>query len=64
MKGSIISAAEGDVDAARQAKTMAQLLLEHHRPSTSNGNGSARSSSKATWPPVSHQQHRKCVVLV
>jgi len=48
MKGSIISAAEGDVDAARQAKTMAQLLLEHHRPSTSNGNGSARSSSKAT----------------
>ena len=44
----VISAAEGDVDAARQAKTMAQLLLEHHRPSTSNGNGSARSSSKAT----------------
>jgi AcrR family transcriptional regulator len=32
MKGSIISAAEGDLDAAQRAKAMARDLLEHHRP--------------------------------
>jgi AcrR family transcriptional regulator len=31
MKGSIVSAAEGDLDAARHAKAMASDLLEHHR---------------------------------
>jgi AcrR family transcriptional regulator len=31
MKGSIISAAEGDLDAARRAKAMARDLLERHR---------------------------------
>jgi AcrR family transcriptional regulator len=30
MKGSIVSAAEGDVDAARRAKELGSLLLEHH----------------------------------
>ena len=29
MKGSIVAAAEGDVDAARHAKEVARLLLEH-----------------------------------
>jgi AcrR family transcriptional regulator len=32
MKGSIISAAEGDAEAAQLAKTMARELLERHRP--------------------------------
>ena len=31
MKGSIVSAAEGDVDAARRAKSMARLLIDQHR---------------------------------
>ncbi len=31
MKGSIVSAAEGDVDAAQRAKVMARLLLDQHR---------------------------------
>jgi AcrR family transcriptional regulator len=31
MKGSIISAAEGDVDAAQRAKAMARRLIEQHR---------------------------------
>jgi AcrR family transcriptional regulator len=31
MKGSIIQAAEGDVDAAQRAKAMARLLIEAHR---------------------------------
>jgi AcrR family transcriptional regulator len=31
MKGSIVSAAEGDVDAARRAKEIGQLLLEQYR---------------------------------
>jgi AcrR family transcriptional regulator len=31
MKGSIVSAAEGDVDAARRAKSMGRLLIEQHR---------------------------------
>jgi hypothetical protein len=33
MKGSIVSAAEGDLDAARRAQAMARDLLERHRPS-------------------------------
>ena len=32
MKGSIISAAEGDLQAARRAKEMAGWLIEHHTP--------------------------------
>jgi AcrR family transcriptional regulator len=32
MKGSIIAAAEGDVDAAQRAKAMGRTLIEHHRP--------------------------------
>ena len=32
MKGSIISAAEGDANAARQAQSMARLLIDQHRP--------------------------------
>jgi AcrR family transcriptional regulator len=32
MKGSIVSAAEGDVDAAKRAQAMARRLIEHHRP--------------------------------
>ena len=31
MKGSIVSASEGDVEAAQRAKAMAQLLIEQHR---------------------------------
>ena len=31
MKGSIVSAAEGDADAAQRAKSMARLLIEKHR---------------------------------
>jgi len=31
MKGSIVSAAEGDAEAARRARSMAQLLIEQHR---------------------------------
>jgi AcrR family transcriptional regulator len=31
MKGSIVSAAEGDVDAAQRGKSMARLLIEQHR---------------------------------
>jgi AcrR family transcriptional regulator len=31
MKGSIVAAAEGDVDAAQRAKSIARLLLDHHR---------------------------------
>lgn len=34
MKGSIIAAAEGDLQAARRAKRMAQALLEAHRPTS------------------------------
>jgi AcrR family transcriptional regulator len=30
MKGSIVAAAEGDVDAARRARSMARLLLDEH----------------------------------
>jgi AcrR family transcriptional regulator len=32
MKGSIISATEGDSDAAKRAKAMARCLIEQHRP--------------------------------
>lgn len=32
MKGSIISAAEGDTEAARRAQAMARTLIEQHRP--------------------------------
>ncbi|GCD47714.1 TetR/AcrR family transcriptional regulator [Streptomyces paromomycinus] len=32
MKGSIISAAEGDTEAARRAQDMARTLIERHRP--------------------------------
>ncbi len=32
MKGSIVTAAEGDVDAAIRAKAMARMLLDRHRP--------------------------------
>ncbi len=31
MKGSIVQAAEGDVDAARRAQALARLLIEQHR---------------------------------
>lgn len=31
MKGSIVAAAEGDVEAAQRAKSMAQLLIDQHR---------------------------------
>jgi AcrR family transcriptional regulator len=31
MKGSIVSAAEGDIAAARRGKSMARLLIDHHR---------------------------------
>jgi hypothetical protein len=33
VKGSIVSAAKGDTNAARRAKTMARLLIDqHHQP--------------------------------
>jgi AcrR family transcriptional regulator len=32
MKGSIVAAAEGDLDAARRAQNMARVLIEQHRP--------------------------------
>ncbi|EUA34624.1 hypothetical protein I553_1614 [Mycobacterium xenopi 4042] len=31
MKGSIVAAAEGDVEAAQRAKVMARMLIEQHR---------------------------------
>ena len=31
MKGSIVQAAEGDLDAAKRAQTMGRLLIEHYR---------------------------------
>jgi hypothetical protein len=31
MKGSIVSAAEGDTEAAQRARSMAALLIERHR---------------------------------
>ena len=31
MKGSIVSAAEGDAEAAQRARSMAALLIEQHR---------------------------------
>jgi AcrR family transcriptional regulator len=31
MKGSIVSAAEGDTEAAQRARLMARLLIDHHR---------------------------------
>jgi len=31
MKGSIVSAAEGDAEAAKRARSMARLLIEQHR---------------------------------
>jgi hypothetical protein len=31
MKGSIVSAAEGDAEAAQRARSMVQLLIEQHR---------------------------------
>ena len=31
MKGSIVSAAEGDVDAARRAQSIGRLLIDEHR---------------------------------
>jgi AcrR family transcriptional regulator len=34
MKGSIVQAAEGDVDAARRAQALARLLIEQHREVT------------------------------
>jgi AcrR family transcriptional regulator len=34
MKGSIISAAEGDADAAKRAQAMARTLIEQYRPQT------------------------------
>ena len=34
MKGSIVSAAEGDLEAASRAKQMGTLLLEHHGVAT------------------------------
>ena len=33
MKGSIVSATEGDADAAKRAQAMARLLIEEYRPS-------------------------------
>jgi hypothetical protein len=32
MKGSIVAASEGDLDAARRAQRMGRLLIEEHRP--------------------------------
>ena len=31
MKGAIVQAAEGDLDAAKRAQIMGRLLIEHHR---------------------------------
>jgi AcrR family transcriptional regulator len=33
MKGSIVQAAEGDLDAAKRAQAMGRLLIDYHRPS-------------------------------
>jgi hypothetical protein len=35
MKGSIISAAEGDAEAAQRAKVLAAMLIDRHRPQAS-----------------------------
>jgi AcrR family transcriptional regulator len=48
MKGSIVSAAEGDADAAQRAKRMARLLIDEHRyqpaAATSRTRGRTRSA--------------------
>ena len=44
MKGSIVSAAEGDLDAAHRAKPMVRALIEQYRQSEA-GAGAGRSSS-------------------
>jgi AcrR family transcriptional regulator len=41
MKGAIILAAVGDLEAARRAQAMARLLIEKHRPGAVAGNGEA-----------------------
>ena len=41
MKGSIVAAAEGDVDAAHRGKRMAMLLLDQHRRTSNSGNKTA-----------------------
>ena len=38
MKGSIVAAAEGDVEAAQRAKGMARLVLDQHRPTSDSDN--------------------------
>jgi AcrR family transcriptional regulator len=38
MKGSIVAAAEGDVEAAQRAKGIARLVLDQHRPTSDSGN--------------------------
>jgi AcrR family transcriptional regulator len=40
MKGSIVQAAEGDVDAAKIAQAMARLLIEQHRRASKRPKGS------------------------
>ena len=41
MKGAIILAAVGDLEAARRAQAMARVLIENHRPVPVAGNGEA-----------------------
>ena len=44
MKGSIVSAAEGDVDAAQRGKAMARLLIDQYRkPTSRSSRGTPRS---------------------
>ena len=47
MKGSIISAAEGDVAAASRAQVMARALIERHRPPRLR----VRREAVRSWPP-------------
>jgi AcrR family transcriptional regulator len=42
MKGSIVAAAEGDVEAAQRAKGMARLLLDQHRRTSDSGESTLR----------------------
>jgi AcrR family transcriptional regulator len=55
MKGSIVAAAEGDVEAAQRAKGMARLLLDQHRPTRDSGNSAPAGPSKAAAPAASLQ---------
>jgi AcrR family transcriptional regulator len=51
MKGSIVSAAEGDTEAAQRAKAMARSLLDEHAGGRAARSGSTRTEAPGPAPP-------------